>query len=625
MKKHSRLWVNIYPLYILLVFIALDYAFYLRFRAGLPDPGDFTHQPITRVSHVSAKTMLMLGTVQTGKRSSFDTFSPEKPEGVIRIACFGDSFTYGDEVGSRFDYPTLLQRQFNAHGYDHVQVLNFGVNGYGLHQSYIMWDRVARAFAPEYLIFGPSGYDTHRSTGFYTYGNPTYIHARYILDGDGLALIEPLGTTHRERMAALYRFVPHLRYLRYDRYAPFFLQALLPENRRMTRNPFYYHWGSLDDEAERTYLRLIDRLALERPRVIVMSDDRNFLAQAAARGHSNIDPLYFCMHSATMPHALYYAPGGHYGPMGNDVVARFLFSALTGAEVSHQERVIPGENYFAGPVSTAPLHDLSDLAVKCGGNVVSRLARSGVRYPDAVIEPHLVNERITALVTLQCSGNSLFNSACLPVDHDLISGQELVLWLTGGADERSLPLGRLRSLGGCANLGVVELAEDYLFDGCSFEFSNHLVNPILTADVSGASVSEIRGARLQLGGLELPGVLSRAASEGEPPLRIRFTCDARMLVLAAVPDAYLPQETLAESGMFELTWKYRGVSQDVPLAAWRRWSIDIPVDCCRVPIPRPALGPPAHRNSPIDGGRPGTSLEALDSVTAAAPPSFRTD
>ena len=50
-----------------------------------------------------------------------------------------------------------------------------------------------------------------------------FLHACYVLRGGELALVDVLGQTHRERFDGYKRFVPPLRYLRYDRSPPAFL------------------------------------------------------------------------------------------------------------------------------------------------------------------------------------------------------------------------------------------------------------------------------------------------------------------------------------------------------------------------------------------------------------------
>src|SRR5262249_21134530 len=63
-----------------------------------------------------------------------------KPKDTIRIATLGDSFTEAFQIPAEDAYWSVLQRRLEAcprlHG-KHVEVLNFGVGGYGATQEYL--------------------------------------------------------------------------------------------------------------------------------------------------------------------------------------------------------------------------------------------------------------------------------------------------------------------------------------------------------------------------------------------------------------------------------------------------------------------------------------------------------
>jgi len=73
---------------------------------------------------------------------------PKKP-GVMRIAVLGDSYTWG--IGAREDerYPDRVEARFKGA----VEVLNFGVTGYGPIQYYLNLDRVL-SFRPDVIVLG---------------------------------------------------------------------------------------------------------------------------------------------------------------------------------------------------------------------------------------------------------------------------------------------------------------------------------------------------------------------------------------------------------------------------------------------------------------------------------------
>src|SRR5688572_33275414 len=91
----------------LLAFVALvDYfvfwpPFVAEFRQAQPSD-------LTPPAHVDRATMLRVGSLRADRASSFTRFTPAKPESVLRLCAFGDSFTYGEEVADGHDYPALL-------------------------------------------------------------------------------------------------------------------------------------------------------------------------------------------------------------------------------------------------------------------------------------------------------------------------------------------------------------------------------------------------------------------------------------------------------------------------------------------------------------------------------------
>src|SRR5690348_16745610 len=60
------------------------------------------------------------------------------PPGVLRVALFGDSFTFGDEVALGETWGAALERGIAARGIE-AEVLNFGVNAYGIDQAFLRW------------------------------------------------------------------------------------------------------------------------------------------------------------------------------------------------------------------------------------------------------------------------------------------------------------------------------------------------------------------------------------------------------------------------------------------------------------------------------------------------------
>ena len=75
-----------------------------------------------------------------------DDVAIEKPPGTLRVLVAGDAFTSGEGVGTNGAWPTLLQRDLAKRLNRNVQVLNFGITGYGPDQE----ARVLREYVPRY-------------------------------------------------------------------------------------------------------------------------------------------------------------------------------------------------------------------------------------------------------------------------------------------------------------------------------------------------------------------------------------------------------------------------------------------------------------------------------------------
>ena len=233
---------------------------------GVPETDRFE-----AVAHVDARLLKQLRYIKTDKKSSFVHFSKQKPTGIRRVCAIGDSFTYGAEVAKDDDFPTILQDLFERRGYTHIQVLNFGTSGYGFHQAHLIWDSLGSRFDCDYVLLGPACFQPRRDTRFNhsELRYPYSLHARYILEDEGLRLVTVDGSTRTERFSLYFSFFPRWKYLRYDRNPPAILQSMLPEDRTLS-NPFYYYSGSEWEEALKTYGFLLRDLAERAPNIVLV-------------------------------------------------------------------------------------------------------------------------------------------------------------------------------------------------------------------------------------------------------------------------------------------------------------------------------------------------------------------
>jgi len=82
-----------------------------------------------------------------GLRSSHDY--SRLPLGAKRIAVFGDSFVYGSEVSGEETWPRVIERNFTG-----LEVLNYGVPGYGPDQAYLRFVTEGSSLSPTVVVLG---------------------------------------------------------------------------------------------------------------------------------------------------------------------------------------------------------------------------------------------------------------------------------------------------------------------------------------------------------------------------------------------------------------------------------------------------------------------------------------
>ncbi len=80
----------------------------------------------------------------------------EKPTGTFRIAFLGPSHVMGNGVADDETFESLLEERLNADlvpdGYDHVEILNFGVDGYSIPQQLAMLEDRVFNFKPDLVL-----------------------------------------------------------------------------------------------------------------------------------------------------------------------------------------------------------------------------------------------------------------------------------------------------------------------------------------------------------------------------------------------------------------------------------------------------------------------------------------
>ncbi len=140
-------------------------------------------------------------------------YTPEPPAGVTRLAAFGDSFTFGDEVNDAGTWERLLEK-LDAR----LEVLNYGVSGYDPGQAFLRYQREGTRFHPRIVLIGFMSENIHRMVNtfrpFYQPDTGTPLaKPRFRLRGERLELVEnPLQSleAYRELLRNGERVLPRL-------------------------------------------------------------------------------------------------------------------------------------------------------------------------------------------------------------------------------------------------------------------------------------------------------------------------------------------------------------------------------------------------------------------------------
>ncbi len=79
--------------------------------------------------------------------------APEKPAGVHRVLCLGDSVTFGYGLRRDQSYPAVLQSRLEARG-PGIEVLNVSLMAWSTRQERIAYERIARRYRPDLVLLG---------------------------------------------------------------------------------------------------------------------------------------------------------------------------------------------------------------------------------------------------------------------------------------------------------------------------------------------------------------------------------------------------------------------------------------------------------------------------------------
>ena len=294
-------------------------------------------------------------------------YDPQAGAGILRIAAFGDSFTYGADVALGENWAKRISA-LNPE----IEVLNYGIGAYGLDQAYLRYLKVGTDYHPHVVFIGfmteNIARDVNVYRGFYTsyYPDWFYTKPRFRIERGELALIpNPLRsvedyrrlrdaeeTVLREVGGNDYHYVGNYRAGPLD-FSPTvrLVKMVAARIQKKRQSPIFTPDGRYDQRSEAYaitvgifdafYRKVLESGAL--PIIVVLPDlnDQHrsregkprryaaLLENFNAKGYRYIDAM-----QALEPVQQRYAISdlsvkwGHYSKLGNDIVARHILQTL---------------------------------------------------------------------------------------------------------------------------------------------------------------------------------------------------------------------------------------------------------------------------------------------------------
>ncbi len=281
-----------------------------------------------------------------GIRTDVET-APAAASHVLRIALFGDSFTFGDEVGQDHTWGAALRETLATRGTP-AEVLNFGVNAYGIDQAYLRWRTAGRLYQPAVVVLGFQAEDVLRNLNvfrpFYFMNSEVPLSKPRFVARDGVLTTVNVPTIPPERLPAVLAAIDDEPLLAYERYfaahaSHWWMQskaaALVATALAGTRsNPWV-----LTDEAHDLAARIVAAFAADvhaagAAFVIVhlpRREDFTTMRSGAPLWYADLLRTLDARHAVVHPEATIahpddtmFAPHGHYAPALNRMIGATL-------------------------------------------------------------------------------------------------------------------------------------------------------------------------------------------------------------------------------------------------------------------------------------------------------------
>lgn len=146
----------------------------------------------------SSQAVMYDGTIVTFNTSGargLKEYSIEKPLGKQRILVIGDSFTFGEQVNDAETFSAVLESKL-----PNIEVMNFGVHGYGIDQMLLNFERQAALYKPDVVVFAFIFDDFMRGfLSFRDYQKPLFELSNGALNLTQVSIPEPLALARRSR------------------------------------------------------------------------------------------------------------------------------------------------------------------------------------------------------------------------------------------------------------------------------------------------------------------------------------------------------------------------------------------------------------------------------------------
>jgi hypothetical protein len=562
--RKTLLFYFLFCIYLSVVLLVIDYLVYL-----------FYMSKITPTTFPLSADSLITGHIVINKKSSFKNFNNVKNSNVIRIGCFGDSFTNGDEVNAVYDYPSLLQNLFGQHGYNNVEVLNFGISGSGFHQVFNVWELIGKEYSLDYIILGPLCFQYNRD---FTFASSTeddikeavfHFHPRYVLKNKDVELVNLSGDNFKERFRDYLSFIPRIKYLLYDIRPPAFLAApvycLLP-GRQLKRNPFYYR-NNLNKEMFEIDKILLKKMARGVPQII-LCHYKNEIVNIGKSINMNNLVSFWTSSPISFP---YKAAYNHNSPNGNQFLAQQLFDCLVGKEESTQS-VIKTETMLEkikvkNQIRKTKLSEYRDIGIEVKGIKLGRfydpLVKDRYGYCQGPQCDRLINtfSDITSAIAFGDKNRSILGWVFLSLDFEIEDNAPITMQVRNKDQLKEFILGKVEPLASGLNIGIIDI-------GLScFNPENNLLES--KEDILVKCADSLEGKREVIILLQdIPILLAKVKGKNE---NLEFhPINGRFIIIRADGREIVDISKLEQTGYIYLFLesKQRGSILRIPIARW---------------------------------------------------------